>query len=233
MKSVGVPRTSPDAIPLWTSRSMCSRTRALARSTSNAGTSSSSSAAYRRGRDPRERVLMMKEQLVHLPEPALKGGGLHGGGCGEGMRMDLGQREMPEGKSHPVAQPALQAPDLPKRLSRVCRGSGSGRGGPGCRRGRARLRRPLAPARGCARAPRLAGTTEIPNWRAVLPFPAAIDTKLRHSSASCSYEIGTPRGPKGGIYLAAPLKPGVAPYYMPFALQGGVPSVASWARGRA
>jgi hypothetical protein len=75
-----------------------------------------------------------------------------------------------------------------------------------------------------------AGTIEIPNWRAVLPFPAAIDTKLRHSSVSCSYRIGTPRDPEGGIDLAAPPKAGVAPpgYYMPLALHGGVPSVASW-----
>ena len=58
----------------------------------------------------------MEEQLVHLPEPALERGGLGGGGRGERVRMDLGQREVPEREAHPVAQLPLDALDLSIRL---------------------------------------------------------------------------------------------------------------------
>src|SRR5439155_12747276 len=64
----------------------------------------------------RERVLVVKEQLVHVPEPALKRSGLGGGRCGEGVWVDLGQREMPEGKPQAVG-PTLQPLDLSKRPS--------------------------------------------------------------------------------------------------------------------
>jgi hypothetical protein len=60
-----------------------------------------------------------EEQLVHVPEPVLEGGGLGGSGRGQGVRLDPGQREMPEGEPHTVAQFCLDALDRRKRLPRV------------------------------------------------------------------------------------------------------------------
>jgi alkanesulfonate monooxygenase SsuD/methylene tetrahydromethanopterin reductase-like flavin-dependent oxidoreductase (luciferase family) len=66
-----------------------------------------------------ERRLAMQEQLRHLPESALQRRGLRGGGGGEGVRMDLGQREVTEREANPVAQLSLDALDLAKRLARI------------------------------------------------------------------------------------------------------------------
>jgi hypothetical protein len=41
--------------------------------------------------------LVAEEQLVHVPEPVLEGDRLGGSGRGQGVRVDPGQREMPEG----------------------------------------------------------------------------------------------------------------------------------------
>jgi hypothetical protein len=66
-----------------------------------------------------ECLLVAEEQLVHVPEPVLEGGGLGRSGRGQGVRVDPGQREMPEGEPHTVAQFCLDALDSPKRLPRV------------------------------------------------------------------------------------------------------------------
>jgi hypothetical protein len=50
-----------------------------------------------------ERGLMMKQELVHVPEPMLECSRLCGGSRSEGVRVDLGQWELAEGESDPVA----------------------------------------------------------------------------------------------------------------------------------
>ena len=52
-----------------------------------------------------ERPLAVEQQLVHLPELPVKSRGLRRGGGRQRVRMDFGQREMPEGKAKRVAQP--------------------------------------------------------------------------------------------------------------------------------
>jgi hypothetical protein len=61
----------------------------------------------------------MKEQLVHVPELALECGCLGCGRCCESVRVDLFQREMPEGEPNPIAEFALDPFDRAKRLPRV------------------------------------------------------------------------------------------------------------------
>ena len=61
----------------------------------------------------------MKEQLVHVPEPALERGGLGRGSRCEGVRVDLRERKVPEGEADVAAQSLLDAFDLSKRLPRV------------------------------------------------------------------------------------------------------------------
>jgi hypothetical protein len=46
----------------------------------------------------------VEKQLVHIPEPALPGGGLGCGRGGEGVRVDGGQREVAEGEPHVSGQ---------------------------------------------------------------------------------------------------------------------------------
>ena len=46
----------------------------------------------------------MKEQLVHLPEPILERGGLGCARRGERVRMDLGQRKVPEREADALAE---------------------------------------------------------------------------------------------------------------------------------
>jgi hypothetical protein len=46
---------------------------------------------------------MMKQELVHPPEPMLECSRLCGGSRSEGVRVDLGQWELAEGESDPVA----------------------------------------------------------------------------------------------------------------------------------
>ena len=66
-----------------------------------------------------ERVLAVKEQLVHLPEPVLERGSLSRQRRGERVRMDLGQRKVPEREPDPLAQLRLDALDRAVRLARV------------------------------------------------------------------------------------------------------------------
>ncbi len=56
---------------------------------------------------------------MHVPEPALPGGGLGCAGRGEGVRVDPGQREMPEREPHVPAQPPLDLLDRLEGLPRV------------------------------------------------------------------------------------------------------------------
>src|SRR5216683_7956287 len=66
-----------------------------------------------------ERLLPVEQQLVHVPEPALQRGGLRRGRRGEGVRMDAGQREVPECEPHVPAQLAFDLLDRVERLPRV------------------------------------------------------------------------------------------------------------------
>src|SRR5579859_7343624 len=66
-----------------------------------------------------ERLLAVKEQLVHPPEPILKGGRLRRLRCGKRMRVDLGQREVPKREPDIPARVGLDALDRPKSLTRI------------------------------------------------------------------------------------------------------------------
>ena len=63
-----------------------------------------------------ERLLPVKQQVVHVPDPALARGGLGRGRRGEGVRVDLSQREIPEGEPDGPAQFFLDTLDFPVRL---------------------------------------------------------------------------------------------------------------------
>ena len=66
-----------------------------------------------------ERVLPMEEAFVHVPESILARRCL-GCGCGsQGVRMDLGQGEVPEDKANAAFEPPLHALDLPESLPGV------------------------------------------------------------------------------------------------------------------
>jgi len=56
---------------------------------------------------------------VHVPEPALPGGGLRCGGRGHGVRVDLGQGEVPEREPHIPAELLFDLLDGAERLPRV------------------------------------------------------------------------------------------------------------------
>lgn len=66
-----------------------------------------------------ERVLAVKEQLVHLPEPALQGCGFRRQSRSERVRMDPGQRKVPEREPDTLTELRLDALDLAERLARV------------------------------------------------------------------------------------------------------------------
>ena len=66
-----------------------------------------------------ECLLAMEEQLVHLPEAGLACGRLSGSGGGEGVWMDLDEREMAVGETDLSAQFLLDAFDLSERQPRV------------------------------------------------------------------------------------------------------------------
>jgi hypothetical protein len=83
-----------------------------------AATSSPSWAAYPQVAVA-ERPLPVEQQLVHVPEPALQGGGLRRGRRGEGERVDAGQREMPEREPHVPAEQLAGQLDRVERLPRV------------------------------------------------------------------------------------------------------------------
>src|SRR5580704_14350054 len=66
-----------------------------------------------------ECLLILKEQLVHVPEAILRGSGL-GRRCRcQGVWMDAGQREMPEREPHTAIELCFYAHDRPVRLARV------------------------------------------------------------------------------------------------------------------
>jgi hypothetical protein len=56
---------------------------------------------------------------VHVPEPALPGGGLGCAGRGEGVWVDPGQGEMPEREPHVPAESPLDLLDRMAGLPRV------------------------------------------------------------------------------------------------------------------
>jgi hypothetical protein len=58
-----------------------------------------------------------EQQLVHVPEPAPQRCGLSRGRRGQGVRVDAGQREMPEGEPHVPAKLLLF--DLLDRVERL------------------------------------------------------------------------------------------------------------------
>src|SRR3954454_17183762 len=64
-----------------------------------------------------ERLLATEEESVHLPEAPLPRRRLGGERGGEGVRMDRGQREVPEGE--PDVELRLDALDRPERLARI------------------------------------------------------------------------------------------------------------------
>ena len=66
-----------------------------------------------------ERLLRVKKKLVHGPETVLEGSCLGGGGRAERVRMDLDEREVPEGETNAPAQFLLDILDRPKRLPGV------------------------------------------------------------------------------------------------------------------
>jgi deazaflavin-dependent oxidoreductase (nitroreductase family) len=65
-----------------------------------------------------ERLLTVVEQLVHVPEAALEGGRLRSDGRGEGVRVDIAQGEVPEGKADAFPELHLDPFDLAKGLAR-------------------------------------------------------------------------------------------------------------------
>jgi hypothetical protein len=66
-----------------------------------------------------ERLLPVEQQLVHVPEPALPGGGLGRGRGGEGVRVDAGQRKVPVREPQVPAQLLAGLLDRVERLPRV------------------------------------------------------------------------------------------------------------------
>ena len=95
MNGVGVPSTWPEAGPLSTSRRIRSATAVLAVAVegrdvqAELGGVAAQVAVF-------ERLLPGEQQPVHVPEPGLQRGGLSRGRGGEGVRVDAGQREVPE-----------------------------------------------------------------------------------------------------------------------------------------
>ena len=118
MNRVGVPTTWPEARPPLTSRWIRPSTAALPVSVE--------------GRDIQpelggvptqvavvECFLAVEQQLVHVPEPALPGGGLGRSGGGEGVRVDAGQRKMAEREPHVPADLLFDSLDRVEGLPRV------------------------------------------------------------------------------------------------------------------
>ena len=99
---VGVPRTSPEASPLSTSRRMRRLTSGPTRSSSKRATSRPSCSAYPRRSSSSSPFCRLKEKLVHGPETALHGGCLGGGGRPERMRMDLDEGKVPGKQNEPA-----------------------------------------------------------------------------------------------------------------------------------
>src|SRR6185369_5181276 len=90
-----------------------------------------------------ERLLGTEQQRVHRPETVLQGSSLGGSGRPERVRMDLDEREVPEGETHAPAQLLLDPFD-PETLA----------GSAGTRSRRTRERGVRPSARGRGRSPR-------------------------------------------------------------------------------
>src|SRR5215470_19474787 len=58
-----------------------------------------------------ERPLMLKEVVMHLPEPLLDGGSFRGLRGMLGMRVALGQGKVPKDKAQPIPQTSLNLLD--------------------------------------------------------------------------------------------------------------------------
>src|SRR5260221_7490024 len=119
MNRVGGPSPWPEARPLSTSRWIRSSTVLLARSRSNAATSSPELGGVPAQVAVLERLLPVEQQLVHVPEPALPCGGLSRGRRGEGVRVNAGQREMPEREPHVPPELLFDLLDRMEGLPRV------------------------------------------------------------------------------------------------------------------
>ena len=113
-----MPRTSAEASPLSTSRRMRRLTSGPTRSSSKRATSTELLGVLQEI-VVFERLLRVKEKLVHGPEAALQRGCLGGGRRSERVRMKLDEREVPEGETNAPAQFLLDVFDRPKRLPGV------------------------------------------------------------------------------------------------------------------
>ncbi len=60
-----------------------------------------------------EVLLVLEEQVVHLPEPSLRAGGLRGLRGQQRVRVELGEREVAEDEADPVSDSALEPLQLP------------------------------------------------------------------------------------------------------------------------
>src|SRR6478609_711083 len=67
----------------------------------------------------RERLLAVEEHRVHLPEAALPSGRLRGGRRGEGVRMDIRERKVPEAEPNVSTAKRFDTLDLTERPARV------------------------------------------------------------------------------------------------------------------
>ena len=106
MNRVGVPSTWPEARPLSTSRRIRRHRRdgpvlvEDRRVQAELDGVPAQVAVF-------ECLLPVEQQLVHVPERALQRGGLGRGRRGQGVRVDAGQREMPE--CEPMVPPSSRS----------------------------------------------------------------------------------------------------------------------------
>ena len=66
-----------------------------------------------------QRVLVPDQQVVHLPEPSLRRGGLGGLGCELRVRVDVGERQVPPDVAHVVLAVPEQICDRDLRVAAV------------------------------------------------------------------------------------------------------------------
>jgi len=119
MNSVGVPRITPVASPLATSRAIRAATSSPVRSSSKRPRVEPDLAGVGPEVFVLERLLAMEEELVHLPEATLRRRRF---GCRRGrerVRVDLRQREVTKGEADAAGELLLDALDRPEGLARV------------------------------------------------------------------------------------------------------------------
>src|SRR5579862_3867741 len=119
MKIVGVPRTSPESLPVRTSRSMRRATSAERRSLFEAVEVEIEVRRVAAQVAVCERLLAVEQPVAHLPETALPRSRLRRRCGGQRVGMDLGQREVSEGETDPPLDLLLDPLDRSVRLSRV------------------------------------------------------------------------------------------------------------------